>query len=316
MTNKLLVFSLVVGTVFLISFSGTSICINEFLDDVLDQYQLVQNPENASIGGLDNGIAQSFKPTLNRLTRVELFAEKIGNPTGSIWVSIRLSLEGDDLGYRILDVEEITKTGGWYEIDFNDDIIVEPEQTYYIIWSPDYTQGDDENIAFWGCNWYDNFYTRGEMWNEYPAGNWFIDNHSWDCCFKTYGIETENYPPEPPIINGPKMGRPGRYYGYTFLTIDPNEDDVQYQIDWGDGDIYDWGIVCESNDFFSRSHKWTDWGNFTIKARAKDIYGAVGGWSSYVVTMPRDKTLASSPLLRLLERYPLLNLLFQRIIIL
>ncbi len=275
---------LLLGTV-----SGPSLSINESFDDELDQYQIIRNPDNAGIGSLEFGVAQSFKPTLNRLTRIELFAQKNGTPSGYLKISIRSSLEGDDLEYRYLQAEDISKTGDWYEIDFDDDILVEPERTYYIVWMPYIFEGDDDNIVYWCCNWYDNFYLRGEMWNEYPVGNWNIENPEWDCCFKTYGINTENFPPEPPTINGPKTGQPGRYYGYTFLTIDPNGDDVQYEIDWGDGEVYGWSYVCESDELFSKSHKWNYQGNFTIKARAKDIYEAVGEWSTYEVTMPRNK---------------------------
>jgi len=311
MKNKLLKIILEVGIIFLFvgASSVPSVNINGFFYDELDQYQIIRNPENANIGSLEMGVAQSFKPTLNRLTRVELFAEKIGNPSGSIWVSIRSSLEGENLEYRILDVKDITKTGGWYEINFDDDILVEPEQSYYIVWTPYYSVGDDENIAFWGCNWYDNFYTRGEMWNEYPAGNWYIENFNWDCCFKTYGLNATNFPPEPPIINGPKTGRPGHYHSYTFITIDPNGDDVRYEIDWGDGDITGWTITYESDELVSYSHKWTNSENFTIKARAKDIYGAIGGWSTYEVSIPRNKTPFTTQLILfwLLERFPILK---------
>jgi hypothetical protein len=312
MKNKLLKLSLVVGIFFLLigASSGQIVRVNGIPDDELDQYQIIRNPENAGIGSLEFGVAQSFKPTLNRLTRVEIFAEKIGNPSGNIWISIRTSLEGDDLEYRILEVKDITKTGGWYEIDFDDDILVEPEQTYYLIWSPNYFEGDDENIAYWNSNWHDNFYERGEIWNEYPEGNWDIENPNWDCCFKTYGISSENYPPEPPIINGPKSGKPGHYFSYTFITVDPNGDDVKYQIDWGDGDIYGWGITYESDELISKNHKWSSESKFTIKARAKDIYGAVGEWSSYEVTIPRDKIITKFLFIRLVEQFPILQRFF------
>ena len=315
MRDKLFRKALVVGILILFvgAISGPSLSINGSFDDELDQYQIIRNPDNAGIGSLEMGVAQSFKPTLNRLTRIELFAQKDGTPSGYLRISIRSSLEGDNLEYKILDVKDITKTGGWYEIDFDDDILVVPEQTYYIVWWPYYVDGDDENMAFWGCNWYDNLYTRGEMWNEYPAGNWYIENPEWDCCFKTYGINTENYPPEPPTINGPKTGKPGRYYGYTFLTVDPNGDDVKFEIDWGDGDITGWTITYESDELASYRHKWSDSGNFTIKARAKDIYGAVGEWSTYEVTMPRNRAI-DTPFQWFLQNHPNLFPILQKVL--
>jgi hypothetical protein len=54
-------------------------------------------------------------------------------------------------------------------------------------------------------------------------------------------------------------------------------------------------------------------GNFTIKAKAFDINGAESDWAEFKVTMPRDKTISSSLFLRFLERFPLLDLLLQRL---
>ena len=323
MRDRLFRKGLVVGilVLFVGAISGPSLSINGSFDDELDQYQIIRNPDNAGIGNLEMGVAQSFKPTLNRLTRVELFAQKNGTPAGYIWISIRSSLEGDDLEYKHLQAEDISKTGNWYEIDFDDDILVEPERTYYIVWMPYFWEGDDDNIVYWGCNWYDNLYTRGEMWNEYPEGNWYIEDPEWDCCFKTYGINSENYPPEPPTINGPKTGKQGRYYGYTFLTVDPNGDDVKFEIDWGDGDITGWTITHESDELASYRHKWSDSGNFTIKARAKDIYGAVGEWATYEVTLtPRNKAYINTPFLNFLQnflqQYPNLFPILQKLLLL
>jgi hypothetical protein len=298
---------------FLGASSIKSINVNFSVDDQLDQSQTIRT---GSIGSLEMGVAQTFKPTVNRLTRVEIYAEKIGNPTGGIWISIRESLEGDNIEYRILEAQDILKTGDWYEIDFSDDILVEPEQTYFLVWTPYYIDADDENMAFWGCNWYDNIYTRGEMWKEYPEDNWYIEDPDWDCCFKTYGLNSENYPPEPPAINGPKSGRPGHTLSYTFLTVDPNGDDVKYEVDWGDGEIKHWSIAYESDELASFSHTWNERGNFTIKARAKDIYGAVGSWSIYEMTIPRDKAVCNPILIslsRFINNFPILKLILQRL---
>ena len=147
--KKLLRKCLIIGIVILILFLGAnsikSLNVNCSFDDQLDQSQTIRT---GSVGSLEMGVAQAFKPTMNRLTKVEIYAEKIGNPTGSIWISIRESLEGNDIEYKILQSQDISKTGDWYEIDFYDDILVEPEQTYYIVWTPYYIDADDENMAF------------------------------------------------------------------------------------------------------------------------------------------------------------------------
>jgi hypothetical protein len=125
----------------------------------------------------------------------------------------------------------------------------------------------------------------------------------------------ENNPPGIPRINGPIIGKPRRVYSYTFVSIDPDGDDVFYEIDWGDGQVLNWYGPHKSNAIITRSHVWEKWGTFKICARAKDVYGFIGDWGEYIITMPRDKSISNSIFLRFLERYPLLNLLFQKLIL-
>ena len=102
---------------------------------------------------------------------------------------------------------------------------------------------------------------------------------------------------------------------YTFFisAIDPNNDDVYYYIDWGDNTISDWLGPFESGEEINTSHRWLKQGNFEIRIKAKDTMGAVSDWGILTVSMPRDKSISTSPLLRFLERCPLLNLLLQRL---
>jgi len=64
---------------------------NYLYDDQLDQYQTQYNEHMSVCTNTHYSIVliQSFKPTLNTLTRVELYAKKVGNPTDDLVVSIR-----------------------------------------------------------------------------------------------------------------------------------------------------------------------------------------------------------------------------------
>jgi PKD repeat protein len=97
-----------------------------------------------------------------------------------------------------------------------------------------------------------------------------------------------NLPPNAPIINGPTSGKIGQSYDYTFVAVDPDNDNIYYEINWGDGHVDDWYGPVESNAITTRSHTWSEKGSFTIQARAKDIHGAIGEWGSLSVTMPMD----------------------------
>jgi outer membrane protein assembly factor BamB len=94
-------------------------------------------------------------------------------------------------------------------------------------------------------------------------------------------------PPVPPIINGPTGGKVGVSYNYTFNSIDPNDDDVYYYINWGDDNVEFWDGPHASGMDFVISHTYTKLGIYTIEAKAIDIYGYESNWSKFEITIPR-----------------------------
>jgi len=118
-------------------------------------------------------------------------------------------------------------------------------------------------------------------------------------------VEVEaNYPPEAPLINGQLNGKIGNQYIYTFISEDPNGDDVYYEINWGDGNITKWDGPHESNIIMEKEHTWYEQGSYIIMARAKDVYDASGEWGTLEVTMPKNKPF--------IHNFPLLSWLFER----
>ena len=112
-----------------------------------------------------------------------------------------------------------------------------------------------------------------------------------------------NNPPDIPIITGPTNGNPGIIYDYDFTNcVDPDGDDMTYHVEWGDGGV-DEGFV-ESGEAFTLSHNWSKKGDYTIKARLIDVYGAEGDWATLEVTMPKNKAFDIN--------FHLLNWLFER----
>jgi hypothetical protein len=118
--------------------------------------------------------------------------------------------------------------------------------------------------------------------------------------------EGKNEPPLPPLINGSRKGKIGISYNYTFNSYDNNRDYVRYYIDWGDK-------TTDTTDYFLSGnnktvlHIWTVKGKYTIRVKSIDTYGAESSWSEFVVTMSRDKGTDNMLLLRILERFPLLE---------
>jgi len=137
--------------------------------------------------------------------------------------------------------------------------------------------------------------------------------HNWDP--RLYKIMiTENNSPNKPDINGPTSGKVGETYTYTFVAIDSNNDDIYYQIDWGDGIVDDWYGPVGSNVIVSRNHIWNEKGDYIIKARAKDIHDAIGEWGTLEITMPLNQVQPYQQIPRFIQNHPNLFPILQRLL--
>jgi hypothetical protein len=87
-----------------------------------------------------------------------------------------------------------------------------------------------------------------------------------------------NQQPNKPEIEGEMLGLIGEMLNYSITTTDDEEDDIYYQIDWGDGNITDWFGPFISGEGINLSHIYLKNGTYKIKARAKDFWHE-GDWS-------------------------------------
>jgi hypothetical protein len=165
-------------------------------DDVIDQQQTTSD-DSLVVLGMRQNIAQSFKPTLDRLTKIEIRVKRVGSPAGDLTLSIKSSLTGTDL--TSLPLSSSALTTGWIEFDFSDIVII-PEQTYYIVWRPSSTWDETNHLA-WSANSLSDEYNRGNGWyklfTEWIAlPDEYVDIY--DFCFKTYGRleEDQDWLPE------------------------------------------------------------------------------------------------------------------------
>lgn len=132
---------------------------------------------------------------------------------------------------------------------------------------------------------------------------------------KTLIVPNENAP-NAPDINGPSNGKPGIEYDYTFVTDDPNEDNVFYYIEWGDGTNTGWIGPYPSGGQITQNHTWDSRGSYTITAKAKDPDENEGLTSIYEVSIPRMRQIQTfSDFIKqyiefLLYRFPLIQKLF------
>jgi hypothetical protein len=108
-----------------------------------------------------------------------------------------------------------------------------------------------------------------------------------------------NNPPTAPTITGPPKGKFGKEHNFTFQSTDPEENDVYYYINWGDGTNSGWIGPYASGEKITQSHAWSTKGTFQISTKAKDVFGAESNWNYSSFLSPVNKQ-SSQQLLKLL----------------
>lgn len=139
-------------------------------------------------------------------------------------------------------------------------------------------------------NWTQAIYSNVLMYNQSIAtiyANESILNYSMNIVdvdrasriiFPT--VISENQPPElTSNINGPTAINTGETGNYSIIAIDPNNDDVYYWFEWGDGTNSSWLSPYHSNETCRATHTWQMSGNYEIKVKTKDDYNLEGNWS-------------------------------------
>lgn len=122
-----------------------------------------------------------------------------------------------------------------------------------------------------------------------------------------------NNPPNVPTILGLIKGKAGIAYQYTFVSIDSEDDDVYYWIDWGDSTVEqdDWIGPFLSGEKVKVNHTWSKGGTYNITAKAKDVYGQESDWGFLEVTMPKNKVFYSLSLKFVHRYFPCLSSLLK-----
>jgi hypothetical protein len=184
------------------------------------------------------------------------------------------------------------------------------------------TDFECDDLYYW-IDWGDG---QNEYWlGPYITGEEVIKNHTWaengiyeikakvkdayaESVWSSLLVIIGNQPPNKPDILGPTSGKVGTMYTYTFVSVDPNGDDIFYEIDWGDGQVDPWDGPHKSNTIITKNHIWKRQGTFTIRARAKDAKDAIGEWGALVVIMPKNLQIIK----QLILSQPLLFWLLQR----
>lgn len=123
-----------------------------------------------------------------------------------------------------------------------------------------------------------------------------------------YHIRIGDQPPNMPRIYGANRCTKDIEYEYGFVSIDPENDNLRYDIDWGDGNIETDIGPFPSGEIFPRSHSWDKTGTYLIKARVKDEFDYYSYWSEHKISVPLNKAVKFNQLKSLFEQFRLIFL--------
>jgi len=143
---------------------------------------------------------------------------------------------------------------------------------------------------------------------EYHIKAKAMDIHGAESEWSEPFIFTNLNPPNPPVINGPSVGKPGTTYSYTFNLTDTDGDDIaEFTIKWGDGPDEIINGPFASGSSITADHSWTSQKTFNIKAKAKDFWGAESNWSEFEVIISRTRATFNSLFHWFLQWFPMLE---------
>jgi hypothetical protein len=119
----------------------------------------------------------------------------------------------------------------------------------------------------------------------------------------TNNEEFFNSPPEKPTITGPTSAKYGEEHTYEITATDPDDNDIYYYIDFGDGTEEIIKGPYDSGETTRVKHTWEKQGTYVIKVKSRDTYDEKSDWVTLEVSMPKNKAI-NTPFLNFLESRP------------
>jgi len=152
--------------------------------------------------------------------------------------------------------------GAWHEIKiYFNGITTDPTVEIYI------DNDLNSQVTDWLCEIESSDFLATAIGKRASDDSGFFEGIIDEFKFIKYPGGNEQVPPE---VSGPTHGEPDEDLEFTFITNDPEEDDVEIKIDWGDGEITDWFGPFESGEEVLESHTYDEEGTYYINTRSQD----------------------------------------------
>ena len=108
-------------------------------------------------------------------------------------------------------------------------------------------------------------------------------------------IPQELHNPETPVITGNSSGKINEEYSLTIFSIDEDDDDLYYYIDWGDNEVEEWIGPYKSGEERIVRHVWKEQNTYSIKVKVRDNFLLESDWSFLEVKISKNKFINLFP---------------------
>lgn len=116
-------------------------------------------------------------------------------------------------------------------------------------------------------------------------------------------VNIRNEPSDKPDIPECLLsGKKDEELTYSSITTDPDNEEIWYWFDWGDGTNSGWIGPYNSGQTASKSYAWGAKGTYCIKVKAKDTYGVESDWSDSLRIRMSKNNQATTRFLQIRER--------------
>ncbi|KYK23709.1 hypothetical protein AYK21_02190 [Thermoplasmatales archaeon SG8-52-2] len=163
---------------------------------------------------------------------------------------------------------------GFLDFAFDEDISIPGEEIFSDSTTWDGSSWNDPDLTMdnimvilgvFNSEWHQGY-------SDPPSGNPFDAYYVDETISAKPGTSTPPEIPEQP--EGPAEGVVGIEYDFTTRTTDPENDNIYYRFDWGDGTFSNWLGPYPTGDTVTGSHSWEYGGNYEIRVKARDDNGS------------------------------------------
>ncbi|MBN2066611.1 MAG: PKD domain-containing protein [Candidatus Thermoplasmatota archaeon] len=138
---------------------------------------------------------------------------------------------------------------------------------------------------------------KGQAWSKdmmAPTINWDYSYGTWRAIIQgclLFGDPAQQLktphpseaPSTPTAPTGPLEWVINQSATFSATATDPEEESIYYLFDWGDGSTSGWVGPYPSGETGSVSHEWKQLGDYNVRVKARDQWGAASDWSDVSV---------------------------------